>query len=94
MGLLKLLVLLMYTYAAVILVHVLNLVESMVIVQFGQTPPPRSRYSYAVFKYSFETLDGSNACQNNTCSIYCQVLFFLSLFFGFLYKALPLILSL
>ncbi|PON61303.1 Transmembrane protein [Parasponia andersonii] len=73
MGSFKLLLLLLYTYAAVILLHVPNSVESTVLIRFGQTPPPRSRYSYAVFRYSFETLDGSSACLNTTCSIHCQL---------------------
>ncbi|XP_030485093.2 uncharacterized protein LOC115701432 isoform X2 [Cannabis sativa] len=76
MGTLKIQFLLQYTYAAVILIHVLlllNSVESKVLIHFAQAPPPRSRHSYAVFRYSFETLDGSNACHNNTCSVYCQI---------------------
>ncbi|KAM6549579.1 hypothetical protein CsatB_021255 [Cannabis sativa] len=77
MGTLKIQFLLQYTYAAVILIHVLlllNSVESKVLIHFAQAPPPRSRHSYAVFRYSFESLDGSNACHNNTCSVYCQVI--------------------
>lgn len=72
MGLLKFL--LLYTYT--VLVHLTNLAESMVLVHFDRTPPAMSRYSYAIFRYSFQALNGSNACQNNICYIYCEVHYF------------------
>ncbi|XP_024031820.1 uncharacterized protein LOC21394057 [Morus notabilis] len=59
--------------AVVIFVHVLNSVESTVLIRFDQAPQASSRYSYAVFRYSFERLNGSNACHDNRCSIYCQL---------------------
>ncbi|XP_062105439.1 uncharacterized protein LOC133817071 [Humulus lupulus] len=74
MGILKIQVLLQHTYGALILIHVLlNSVDSKVLIRFAQAPPSRSRHSYAVFRYSFEYLDGSNACRNNSCSVYCQL---------------------
>lgn len=47
--------------------------ESTLIVRFHRAPPARSRFSTAVFRYSAERPDGSNACRNNRCSIYCEV---------------------
>ncbi|KAE8695611.1 Detected protein of unknown function [Hibiscus syriacus] len=36
-------------------------------------PPPWSRLSTAIFRYSFERPNGSNACRNSSCSIYCEL---------------------
>ena len=71
---------------AVILTDALKPAESTLIVRFDRTPPARSRFSTAVFRYSLERPDGSNACGNNGCSIYCEVCLFqlfLSFFFNF-----------
>ena len=64
---------LLYLYVSVIFMHVLNPVESTVQIRLDQAPPARSRHSYAIFRYSFEWLNGSNACQDSMCSIHCQV---------------------
>lgn len=72
MGLLQLLQL-YACVAALLVLHLANPVESTILVHFHRTPPARSRYSYAVFRYSFQTSDGKNACQDKGCSIHCQV---------------------
>ncbi|GMN57513.1 hypothetical protein TIFTF001_026618 [Ficus carica] len=64
---------LLYLYVSVTFMHVLNPVESTVQIRLDQAPPARSRHSYAIFRYSFEWLNGSNACQDNMCSIHCQL---------------------
>ncbi|XWS44002.1 hypothetical protein CRYUN_Cryun15aG0007900 [Craigia yunnanensis] len=58
---------------AVMVVGALNFTESVVYIHFDQTPPAWSRFSTAVFRYSVERPDGSNACRNNSCSIYCEL---------------------
>nr|POE80564.1 hypothetical protein CFP56_04919 [Quercus suber] len=54
-------------------VAVLNSAESTVVIRFRSAPPPQSRLPTAIFRYSVERLDGSNACKNNACSIYCEI---------------------
>ncbi len=73
MGLLKFLQL--YACIVVMVVGVLNSAESTVVIRFSRAPPPQSRFSTAIFSYSVERLDGSNACKNNGCSIHCEVPF-------------------
>nr|XP_023876931.1 uncharacterized protein LOC111989373 [Quercus suber]XP_023893180.1 uncharacterized protein LOC112005161 [Quercus suber] len=51
----------------------LNSAESTVVIRFRSAPPPQSRLPTAIFRYSVERLDGSNACKNNACSIYCEI---------------------
>ncbi|XP_022750466.1 uncharacterized protein LOC111299514 [Durio zibethinus] len=58
---------------AVMVVGALNFSESAVYVHFDQTPLAWSRFSTALFRYSIERPDGSNACRNNSCSIYCEL---------------------
>ena len=58
---------------AVMVVGALNFTESAVYIHFDRTPPAWSRFSTAAFRYSVERPDGSNACRNNSCSIYCEV---------------------
>ncbi|GKV26161.1 hypothetical protein SLEP1_g35510 [Rubroshorea leprosula] len=55
------------------LVAALKTAEAKINIQFNQTPPAWSRSSTAVFEYSVERLDGSNACGNNSCFIYCEL---------------------
>ncbi|OMO85370.1 hypothetical protein CCACVL1_10229 [Corchorus capsularis] len=57
----------------VMVVGALNFTESAVYIHFDQTPPTWSRFSSAVFRYSVERPDGSNACRNNSCSVYCEL---------------------
>ncbi|XP_030953566.1 uncharacterized protein LOC115976435 isoform X2 [Quercus lobata] len=71
MGLLKFLQL--YACILVMVVAVLNSAESTVVIRFRSAPPPQSRLPTAIFRYSVERLDGSNACKNNACSIYCEI---------------------
>ncbi|OMO99474.1 hypothetical protein COLO4_13262 [Corchorus olitorius] len=54
-------------------VGALNFTESAVYIHFDQTPPTWSRFSSAVFRYSVERPNGSNACRNNSCSVYCEL---------------------
>ncbi|PQP96170.1 uncharacterized protein Pyn_36207 [Prunus yedoensis var. nudiflora] len=71
MGLFKFL---QYSFVLVtVLVNVQNSAESTVLIRFDRAPPARSRYSSAVFRYSVLTLNGSNACNKNTCSVHCQL---------------------
>ncbi|KAL5581377.1 hypothetical protein UlMin_013819 [Ulmus minor] len=70
MGILKLFQL--YT-CVVVLALIVQKAESMVLIRFDQTPPAWSRYSNATFRYSFQMLNGSNACQDNRCFIHCQL---------------------
>ncbi|XP_017975918.1 PREDICTED: uncharacterized protein LOC18601011 isoform X1 [Theobroma cacao] len=58
---------------AVMVVVALNFADSAVYIHFDQTPPAWSRFSTASFRYSVERADGSNACRNNSCSIYCEL---------------------
>ncbi|KAH7518902.1 hypothetical protein FEM48_Zijuj09G0220400 [Ziziphus jujuba var. spinosa] len=75
MGLLHFLHLYAAFVAVMVVMHLLiNPVESTVLIRFHQTPPALSRHSYAVFRYSFETLRGLNACQDNSCSIHSNVI--------------------
>ncbi|XP_040968481.1 uncharacterized protein [Gossypium hirsutum] len=71
MGLFKFLKLSFFVAATV--VGALNFTESAVYIHFDQTPPPWSRFSSSIFRYSFERPDGSKACRNNSCSIYCEL---------------------
>ncbi|CAL9014838.1 unnamed protein product [Prunus brigantina] len=71
MGLFKFL---QYAFVLVtVMVNVQNSAESTVLIRFDRAPPARSRYSSAVFRYSVLTLNGSNACDKNTCSVHCQL---------------------
>ncbi|XVF16198.1 hypothetical protein REPUB_Repub10bG0011300 [Reevesia pubescens] len=54
-------------------VGALNFADSAVYIHFDQTPPAWSRLSNAVFRYSVERPDGSNACRNNSCFISCEL---------------------
>lgn len=72
MGLLRLL-LQLHLCIAVMVVGTLKPAESTLVIRFDQAPPARSRFSTAVFRYSVERPDGSNACRNNGCSIYCEL---------------------
>lgn len=74
-GLLQLLKLAMCI--AVMIVYALDSNESTVFINFHQAPPEQSRISTAVFRYSAEFPDGSNACKNNSCHISCEVTFLL-----------------
>lgn len=65
----------LYACVLVMVVAVLNSAESTVVIRFRSAPPPQSRLPTAIFRYSVERLDGSNACKNNACSIYCEVSF-------------------
>ncbi|XP_039009849.1 uncharacterized protein LOC120138461 [Hibiscus syriacus] len=60
-------------FVAVMVVGALNFTESAVYIHFDETPPPWSRLSTAIFRYSFERPNGSNACRNSSCSIYCEL---------------------
>ncbi|KAL4378803.1 hypothetical protein GQ457_02G021090 [Hibiscus cannabinus] len=60
-------------FVAVMVVGAMNFTESAVYIHFDETPPPWSRLSTAIFRYSFEGPNRSNACGNNSCSIYCEV---------------------
>lgn len=74
-GLLQLLKLVMCI--AVMILCALDSTKSIVIVNFHQAPPEQSRISTAVFQYSTEFPDGSNACKNNSCHMSCEVTFLL-----------------
>ncbi|KAK9271997.1 hypothetical protein L1049_002366 [Liquidambar formosana] len=63
----------LYVCIAVMVVGVLNSAESTVLIRFNQAPPSQSRLSTAVFHYTVQRPDGSNACNNNGCSIYCEL---------------------
>ncbi|XP_062173784.1 uncharacterized protein LOC133879273 [Alnus glutinosa] len=72
MGLLKFLQL--CVCSAIMAVGVLlNSAEPTVLIRFSRAPPPQSRFSTAIFGYSVERLDGSNACKKNGCSIHCEL---------------------
>ncbi|KAJ6302233.1 hypothetical protein OIU77_016342 [Salix suchowensis] len=58
---------------AVMIVCALDSTESTVFINFHQAPPEQSRISTAVFQYSAEFPDGSNACKNNSCHISCEL---------------------
>ncbi|XP_050380058.1 uncharacterized protein LOC126797478 [Argentina anserina] len=58
---------------AFIMGYIQILAESTVLVHFARAPPARSRYSYAVFRYSALTIDGSDACRDRMCYIHCQL---------------------
>ncbi|KAK8672455.1 hypothetical protein V6N13_110824 [Hibiscus sabdariffa] len=60
-------------FVAVMVVGAMNFTESAVYIHFDETPPPWSRLSTAIFRYSFEGPNRSNACRNNSCSIYCEL---------------------
>ncbi|KAF9666227.1 hypothetical protein SADUNF_Sadunf16G0207700 [Salix dunnii] len=70
-GLLQLLKLAMCI--AVMIVCALDSNESAVFINFHQAPPEQSRISTAVFQYSAEFPDGSNACKNSSCHISCEL---------------------
>ncbi|KAL9404270.1 hypothetical protein Peur_001242 [Populus x canadensis] len=70
-GLLQLLKLVMCI--AVMILCALDSTKSIVIVNFHQAPPEQSRISTAVFQYSTEFPDGSNACKNNSCHMSCEL---------------------
>ncbi|GMP30080.1 hypothetical protein CsSME_00004910 [Camellia sinensis var. sinensis] len=63
----------LYLYFALLLVGVFNSTQSMVLIRLDQTPPTRSRFSTAVFRYSVVEMNGSNACKNGGCSIHCKL---------------------
>ncbi|XP_052190857.1 uncharacterized protein LOC127800341 isoform X2 [Diospyros lotus] len=50
-----------------------NSAESQVLIRFDRAPPPRSRFSTAVFRYSVVTLDSSSSCESHGCSIHCEL---------------------
>ncbi|KAG2714883.1 hypothetical protein I3760_03G048900 [Carya illinoinensis] len=50
-----------------------NSAEPTVLLRFTRVPAPRSRFSTAIFRYSVQRLNGSNACKNNGCSISCEL---------------------
>ncbi|KAL6135917.1 hypothetical protein ACLB2K_068142 [Fragaria x ananassa] len=58
---------------AFIIGYIQILVESTVLIRFDRAPPARSRYSYAIFRYSVVTLDGSDACKDRMCFVHCQL---------------------
>ncbi|KDP46278.1 hypothetical protein JCGZ_10118 [Jatropha curcas] len=58
---------------ATISIGVLDSAESTVIIHFHGTPPKHSRFSTAVFRYSVQRPDGSNACKNSRCFISCEL---------------------
>ncbi|XP_050233814.1 uncharacterized protein LOC126682252 [Mercurialis annua] len=58
---------------AVMTVGELDSVESTLMIKIHGAPPKYSRFTNAVFNYSVLTPDGSNACNNNGCSISCQI---------------------
>ncbi|KAL6139426.1 hypothetical protein ACLB2K_057730 [Fragaria x ananassa] len=58
---------------AFIIGYIQILAESTVLILFDRAPPARSRYSYAVFRYSVVTLDGSDACKDRMCFVHCQL---------------------
>lgn len=60
---------------AMLMVGALHLAESAVLVHFDRAPPAQSRFSTAVFQYSFKRPDGSDACKNIECSVHCEVSF-------------------
>ncbi|KAK9108488.1 hypothetical protein Syun_024499 [Stephania yunnanensis] len=54
--------------------HLLQSAESMLLVRFDRAPPPRTRFSTAVFRYSTLRPDGSNPCEmHQECSFSCEV---------------------
>ncbi|XP_028099410.1 uncharacterized protein LOC114298962 isoform X2 [Camellia sinensis] len=63
----------LYLYFALLLVGVFNSTQSMVLIRLDQTPPTRSRFSTAVFRYSVVEMNGSNTCKNGGCSIHCKL---------------------
>ncbi|KAI8017251.1 hypothetical protein LOK49_LG04G03527 [Camellia lanceoleosa] len=63
----------LYLYFALLLVGVFNSTQSTVLIRLDQTPPTRSRFSTAVFRYSVVEMNGSNACKNGGCSIHCKL---------------------
>ncbi|KAK9120096.1 hypothetical protein Scep_018189 [Stephania cephalantha] len=70
MGSLKLLQLCLCLMAA----HLLQSAESMLLVRFDRAPPPRTRFSTAVFRYSTLRPDGSNPCEKHQeCSFSCEL---------------------
>lgn len=74
MGLQKFLQL--FIFLSVMAVEVLiDSAEPTVLLRFTRVPAPRSRFSTAIFRYSVQRLNGSNACKNNGCSISCEVPF-------------------
>lgn len=75
MGLFKFLKIVMCI--AVMVVGALDTAESVVIIHFHRAPPEQSRFSTAVFQYSVEWPNGSDACKNNGCYISCEVIFLL-----------------
>lgn len=68
--------------AMMVMVGALNSADSTVLIHFDRAPPARSRFSTAVFQFSVKRPDGSDACQNNECSVHYQVsvLFIVQLF--------------
>ncbi|KAF2305074.1 hypothetical protein GH714_001601 [Hevea brasiliensis] len=54
-------------------VGALDSAESTVIIHFHKAPPKHSRFTDAVFGYSVQRLDGTNACKKNGCSISCEL---------------------
>ncbi|XP_062010344.1 uncharacterized protein LOC133726750 isoform X1 [Rosa rugosa] len=62
----------LYLYALII-GYIQILAESTALIRFDRAPPARSRYSYAVFRYSVVTLNGSDACKERMCFIHCQL---------------------
>ncbi|CAK7328314.1 unnamed protein product [Dovyalis caffra] len=58
---------------ALMVVCALDSIESIVLINFHRAPPEQSRISTAVFQYSAEFPDGSNACKNNSCHNSCEL---------------------
>ncbi|KAK9117555.1 hypothetical protein Sjap_016502 [Stephania japonica] len=55
--------------------HLLQSAESMLLVRFDRAPPHRTRFSTAVFRYSTLRPDGSNPCEKHQeCSFSCKVM--------------------
>jgi hypothetical protein len=75
MGLLKFLQLCAFSAIMVAGVLLNSAEPTALIIRFRRAPPPQSRFSTAIFQYSVERLDGSNACKKNGCSIHCKVSF-------------------
>ncbi|KAH9791927.1 hypothetical protein KPL71_003931 [Citrus sinensis] len=59
--------------AMMVMVGALNSADSTVLIHFDRAPPARSRFSTAVFQFSVKRPDGSDACQNNECSVHYQL---------------------
>ncbi|KAM7279476.1 hypothetical protein ACFE04_006610 [Oxalis oulophora] len=57
----------------IMIVLLLVSVESTTVINFHEFPPLMSRYSTALFRYSVEWPDGSDACSNRRCSFYCEI---------------------